>query len=112
MQLSPDAATRDIAKRTFQRPGDSVAGPVGIFGVIFPAAEKAGARQLILLSGDHLADARRHERLANTGPRWWPLVHHGALSPDEKAALKGNRGKIHGTGIHGAHGPGGTGDIR
>ena len=50
MQLSPDQAARTQASQNLKSVGDSVAGPVGILGTIFPQAEKAGATQLIFLS--------------------------------------------------------------
>jgi regulator of sigma E protease len=50
MQLSPDQATRDQASQNLKAVGDSVAGPVGILGTIFPQAEKAGPTQLIFLT--------------------------------------------------------------
>lgn len=50
MQLSPDAKTRATAQRDLSAVGDSVAGPVGIFGVIFPAAAQAGAVSLLTLT--------------------------------------------------------------
>lgn len=50
LQLSPDQSTRQTASANLAAVGNSVAGPVGIFGVIFPAAEKAGLTQVVLLS--------------------------------------------------------------
>jgi regulator of sigma E protease len=50
LQLSPDSATRDHAKTNLDAAGNSVAGPIGILGVIFPAAEQAGLSQLIFLT--------------------------------------------------------------
>ncbi|HMI09867.1 MAG TPA: M50 family metallopeptidase [Candidatus Saccharimonadales bacterium] len=50
LQLSPDSATRDHAKTSLDAAGNSVAGPIGILGVIFPAAEQAGLSQLIFLT--------------------------------------------------------------
>ena len=50
LQLSPDEKTRQDASQTLSSIGDGVAGPVGIYGVIFPAAEKAGFVHLVLLS--------------------------------------------------------------
>lgn len=50
LQLSPDEKTRRDASQTLSSIGDGVAGPVGIYGVIFPAAEKAGLVHLTLLS--------------------------------------------------------------
>ena len=49
MQLSPDQATRQNASHDLKSIGDSVAGPVGIFGVIFPNASKAGPVHVLLL---------------------------------------------------------------
>lgn len=50
MQLSPDQATRTQAGHNLKSVGDSVAGPVGILGTIFPQAEKAGPTQLVFLT--------------------------------------------------------------
>jgi len=50
MQLSANRTDRDQASQDLQKAGDSVAGPVGIIGVIFPAASKAGITQLIFLT--------------------------------------------------------------
>lgn len=49
-QLSADPTARSAANDDLATAGDSVAGPVGIFGVIFPAAQKAGMRQVVLLT--------------------------------------------------------------
>ena len=49
-QLSPDVAVRNRASASLRAAGDSVSGPIGILGTIFPAAEQAGATQLILLT--------------------------------------------------------------
>lgn len=48
-QLSGDAKTREAGSKEVAQVGDSVAGPVGIFGILFPAASQAGPTQLILL---------------------------------------------------------------
>jgi regulator of sigma E protease len=50
LQLSPDHATKEQAGKNLQSAGNSVAGPVGILGVIFPAAEQAGFGQLVFLT--------------------------------------------------------------
>ncbi len=50
MQLSPDAETRERASSDLAEVGDSVAGPIGILGVLFPAAQQAGIAQLIFLT--------------------------------------------------------------
>lgn len=50
MKLSPDANVRSDANEKLAHVGDSVAGPVGIFGVIFPAAGKAGPLHVMLIA--------------------------------------------------------------
>ncbi len=49
-QFSPDLAVRQAAANNLKSVSDSVAGPVGILGTIFPAAEQAGLAQLIFLT--------------------------------------------------------------
>lgn len=51
MQFSPDASTSNDAKEKIANAGESVAGPIGILGVIFPAASSAGIIQLLFLTG-------------------------------------------------------------
>jgi regulator of sigma E protease len=48
-QFSGDAAVRKAGGAVVATAGDSVAGPIGILGVIFPAAEQAGLTQLMML---------------------------------------------------------------
>jgi regulator of sigma E protease len=50
LQLSPSSSVRHQASQELGNVGDSVAGPVGIIGIIFPAAEKAGLTQLVFLT--------------------------------------------------------------
>lgn len=50
LQLSPDQSTRQTASDNLQQVSESVAGPVGILGTIFPQAEKAGPTQLLFLT--------------------------------------------------------------
>jgi regulator of sigma E protease len=50
MQLSPDQNARDQASRDLNSVGNSIAGPIGILGVVFPAAEQAGPTQLAFLT--------------------------------------------------------------
>lgn len=50
LQLSPNAATRANAGESLKTVGDSVAGPIGILGTIFPQAERAGPTQLVFLT--------------------------------------------------------------
>jgi len=50
LQLSPDQSTRETGSGNLKEVSDSVAGPVGILGTIFPQAERAGPTQLIFLT--------------------------------------------------------------
>jgi regulator of sigma E protease len=50
LQFSPDSSVRQQASSELKTVGDSVAGPVGIIGKIFPAAEQAGFVQLVFLT--------------------------------------------------------------
>lgn len=50
LQLSPSTTTRAHASTQLAAVGDSVAGPIGILGTIFPQAERAGPTQLIFLT--------------------------------------------------------------
>ncbi|MEI6850495.1 MAG: M50 family metallopeptidase [Candidatus Saccharibacteria bacterium] len=49
-QLNPNSAIREQASKDLNKVGDSVAGPIGILGTIFPAAQQAGLTQLIFLT--------------------------------------------------------------
>ncbi|MDR3125990.1 MAG: site-2 protease family protein [Candidatus Nomurabacteria bacterium] len=49
--LSFDSATRENAQASLSKAGDSVSGPVGILGVIFPNAMMSGLTQLMFISG-------------------------------------------------------------
>lgn len=48
-QLSPDASVRKQGSEEVATVRDSVAGPVGIFGILFPAAQQSGLTQLTFL---------------------------------------------------------------
>ncbi len=50
LQFSPDHAVRDQAHANLATASNSVAGPIGILGTIFPAAEQAGPTQLLFLT--------------------------------------------------------------
>jgi regulator of sigma E protease len=50
LQIHPDQTVRQEAGASLQSVGNSVAGPIGILGVVFPAAEQAGAIQLAFLT--------------------------------------------------------------
>ena len=49
-QFSFDSTVRERASADLGAVGDSVAGPIGILGTIFPAAEQAGFTQLLFLT--------------------------------------------------------------
>jgi regulator of sigma E protease len=51
LQLSPDQATREQGKANLDEASAGVAGPVGILGVIFPAAGQAGPETVLFLAG-------------------------------------------------------------
>lgn len=50
LQFSFDEQTRQNAGQNLEQAGNSVAGPIGILGVIFPAAEQAGLTQVVFLT--------------------------------------------------------------
>jgi regulator of sigma E protease len=50
MKLVPAQSVQTQANERLANVSDSVAGPVGIFGVIFPAAEKAGPLHVMMLA--------------------------------------------------------------
>lgn len=50
LQFSFNPETREEAGKSLEKAGNSVAGPIGILGTIFPAAEQAGLTQLIFLT--------------------------------------------------------------
>lgn len=49
-QFSGDEASREAAKQDLAVAGESVAGPIGILGVIFPSVLDAGITQILLLA--------------------------------------------------------------
>lgn len=48
-QFSGDPKVRESGSKEVGAVGDSVAGPLGIFGILFPAAQQAGPTQFVLL---------------------------------------------------------------
>lgn len=50
LQFSSDHAVREQAHTNLSAASNSVAGPIGILGTIFPAAEQAGPTQLVFLT--------------------------------------------------------------
>jgi regulator of sigma E protease len=49
-QFSPNTNVRQQASSDIKAAGENVAGPIGILGIIFPAAERAGLTQLLFLT--------------------------------------------------------------
>ena len=76
-QFSPSEEVRDRAHQNIQDVSNSVAGPVGILGVIFPSAQEQGVKQVILLTAIvslTLAVMNILPIPALDGGRWWTLV--------------------------------------
>lgn len=76
-QLSPSGDTREAARQDLATAGASVAGPIGILGTIFPAAEKAGIVQLTFLTAIislTLAVMNILPIPALDGGRWYTMV--------------------------------------
>lgn len=99
LQLSPDQATRDVANSNLKQVSDSVAGPVGILGTIFPAAERAGLTQLVFLTAIislTLAVMNALPIPALDGGRWFVTALFRLL---RKPLTKEREEKIQGTGF-------------
>jgi regulator of sigma E protease len=99
LQLSSDQATRTTASDNLKAVGDSVAGPVGILGTIFPQAEKAGATQLVFLTAIislTLAVMNVLPIPALDGGRWFVTALFRLL---KKPLTKEREEKIQGTGF-------------
>lgn len=99
LQLSPDQATRDVANSNLKQVSDSVAGPVGILGTIFPAAERAGLTQLVFLTAIislTLAVMNALPIPALDGGRWFVAALFRLL---RKPLTKEREEKIQGTGF-------------
>lgn len=77
LQLSLDSSVREEAGKNLEKAGNSVAGPIGILGTIFPAAEQAGLTQLIFLTAIvslTLAVMNALPIPALDGGRWFTMV--------------------------------------
>lgn len=99
LQLSPDSATKEQANKNLESAGSSVAGPIGILGVIFPAAEQAGLGQLIFLTALislTLAVMNVLPIPALDGGRWFVMAIFRLL---KKPLTKEREEKIQGTGF-------------
>lgn len=70
-------ASRQEAKQNLETVGDSVAGPIGILGVLFPSMVSAGPVQVLLLAGIislTLAVMNFLPIPALDGGRWWTMA--------------------------------------
>ncbi len=98
-QLSPNQATREAATEQLDRAGASVAGPIGILGVIFPAASEAGIVQVIFLGAIislTLAVMNALPIPALDGGRWFVSALFRLF---KKPLTKEREERIHGTGF-------------
>ena len=99
LQFSADQTTREKAHQDLQTASQSVAGPIGILGTIFPAAEQAGLTQLVFLSAVislTLAVMNVLPIPALDGGRWFTMVLFRLL---KKPLTKEREEKIQGTGF-------------
>ena len=99
MQFSGDKSASDQAKQNLNDARNSVAGPVGIFGTIFPAAEKAGPTHVVLVAAIislSLAVMNILPIPALDGGRWFVTALYRIR---KKELLKETEEKIHGTGF-------------
>lgn len=99
LQLSPDQATREQAGESLDRAANSVAGPVGILGVIFPAAGQAGLTEVVFLAAIvslTLAVMNALPIPALDGGRWFVTALFKAL---RRPLTKDREERIHGTGF-------------
>jgi regulator of sigma E protease len=99
LQFSSNETVRQQAHQNLETVGSSVAGPVGILGTIFPAAEQAGLTQLIFLSAIislTLAVMNILPIPALDGGRWFTMVVFRLL---KKPLTKEREEQIQGTGF-------------
>ena len=99
LKLNPSENSQKVANEKLGTLGDSVAGPVGIFGVIFPAAEKAGPTHVIMLAAIislTLAVMNILPIPALDGGRWFVTALFKVL---KKPLTKDLEERIHGTGF-------------
>lgn len=99
MQLSPNSEDRQIASDKLGSVGENVAGPIGILGVIFPAAGKAGLTTVVLLTAIislTLAVMNLLPIPSLDGGRWFVTAIYKAM---KKPLTKEKEEKIHGTGF-------------
>ena len=99
LQLSPNGDTRKEASANLNRASNSVAGPIGILGTIFPAAGKAGPTEVLFLAGVislTLAVMNTLPIPSLDGGRWFVTALYKVL---KKPLTKEREEKIQGTGF-------------
>lgn len=99
MKLSPDHATQKQASVNLAAAGNSVAGPLAIFGIIFPAADKMGLSYVIMIAAIislTLAVMNALPIPALDGGRWFVTALYRIL---KKPLTKDTEERIHGTGF-------------
>ena len=99
LQLSPNSDTRKEASANLDRASNSVAGPIGILGTIFPAAGKAGPTEVFFLAGVislTLAVMNTLPIPSLDGGRWFVTALYKVL---KKPLTKEREEKIQGTGF-------------
>lgn len=98
-QLSTNEQTRQQATEKLDEAGASVAGPVGILGVIFPAASESGLGQVVFLAAIislTLAVMNALPIPSLDGGRWFVTAGFKLF---KKKLTKEREEKIHGTGF-------------
>jgi len=98
-QLSLSESGREAATVKLDEAGASVAGPIGILGVIFPAASEAGLSQVVFLAAIislTLAVMNALPIPALDGGRWFVTALYRVM---KKPLTKDIEEKIHGTGF-------------
>ena len=99
LQLSPNEATRDQGAENIDRASNSVAGPVGLLGTIFPAVGQAGPVQILFLAAIislSLAVMNMLPIPALDGGRWFVTALFRVM---KKPLTKDVEERIHGIGF-------------
>lgn len=99
LKLNPAAQVQTEANERLASAGSSVAGPVAIFGIIFPAAEKAGFSYVLMIAAVislTLAVMNSLPIPALDGGRWAVTAIYKVL---KKPLTPETEEKIHGTGF-------------
>ena len=98
-QVAPDEAVRQQGSEQLDRATNSVSGPVGLVGVIFPAASEAGPTQIVFLAAIislTLAVMNTLPIPALDGGRWFTMALFRIL---KKPLTKDREERIQGTGF-------------